>query len=156
MRYWRTKISFFFLINARFLRPWLEKTLMLNHNDSIAMSTHWNNIHDPPCGTGIENMVNQPLPLADSVNFSYSRTLFVTPKSIPPALLWSFVDMHRETKKCELPDVRISSWGWTAPLLPCFSSQTVNKRPLHSLFSAMFFPYLYFLLLISLFKMALV
>lgn len=75
--------------------------------------------------------------------FAYSPKFICNPKSIPWALLQSFMDTCGEAKICH--PKHVASWGqrkWH--LLSCLSFHTVNKCPFHDLFSAMFFSFLCF------------
>ena len=86
-----------------------------------------------------------------SVDLPIHWNLFLTPKSIFAVLLSSFSNMHRVAKtlshltcSCTFPAEAEQDDALTS----CFSSQTVNKCPFHGLFSAMFFIFSCFLLVI--------
>lgn len=69
-------------------------------------------------------------------------------------LLQSFLDMSNKMKNSSHPTLTFPAEVEHGKALPlCFSSYSVNKGPLCSLFSAIFFTILCFLLLILLFKM---
>lgn len=80
--------------------------------------------------------------------FAYSLQ-FVIPKSILAA--FSVIPRYAQSsKKTEFPDARSLSFGQIRDTTHfCFSSHTINKYALHSLFSATFFIFLCFLLVIS-------
>lgn len=58
----------------------------------------------------------------------------------------------RSSKKFELPDAHVPGRGYA---MLCISFHIVNRRPSPSLFSGRYFTFLYFLVAISRFKMAL-
>lgn len=59
---------------------------------------------------------------------------------------------EKSSKKFEVPDVHVPRRGYA---MFCFSFHIINRCPSTSLFSGRYFTFLYFLLAISLFKMAL-
>lgn len=80
--------------------------------------------------------------------FAYSLQ-FVIPKSI--LAVFSVIPRYAQSsKKTEFPDACSLSFGQIRDTIRfCFSSHTINKYALHSLFSATFFIFLCFLLVIS-------
>ena len=69
--------------------------------------------------------------------------------------MWSVVDMCKVAKNLNCPTCTPPAGVEQGDALPShFSSQTINKYSFHSLLSAIFFAFLYFLLAVSLFKMA--
>lgn len=79
--------------------------------------------------------------------FTYWLKFIYKPKIDTCSVLWTCAVWQ----KCESFDVHIPSRGDIPPSY--FNFHTINKCPLHSLFSATFFAFLY-LLMILLFKMA--
>lgn len=79
------------------------------------------------------------------------KNLLVIPETVLVAPLWSFAHNAQSSENFELPN---SAAEVEQDVLPsCFSSHKVNCR-FHSIFTATFFAFLYFLLVILLFKMA--
>ena len=69
--------------------------------------------------------------------------------------MWSVVDMCKVAKNLNCPTCTPPDGVEQGDGMPShFSSQTINKYSFHSLFSATFFAFLYFVLAVSLFKMA--
>ena len=87
--------------------------------------------------------------------FIYSLTFIWSPKSTLQALAQPFTGTCRAGTNLSHPtctfQAEVKQGG---PLPPCFHSQPVNKCPLCSLFSAMFFEFSCFLLIIVLLKIA--
>lgn len=89
--------------------------------------------------------------------FSYLLRFTCNPKSNTCSTLMVIPGhVHAQnSRNCESANTLLSSWGWTPDVLPsCFSSHAVNEHPFHSIYSAVFFTFWCFLLVMSLFKVA--
>lgn len=76
----------------------------------------------------------------------------MSPTSILAAMSRSFTDMHRATKKFDLPLTCVCSWGWTRQHF-AFLFQLSNYKQISFLWST-FFTFLSFLVVTFLFKIA--
>ena len=77
--------------------------------------------------------------------FTSSRyNLFMTPRSILIAFLWSFANMQRKVKILSCPACTLPAEVAQGDALTCFSSHTINNCPFYGLFSATCLTYLCF------------